>query len=160
MKRSIKWRVELLLLAIIVILAGFILFPRYRKTVSFDYQLVPNNEIVSLAQEQKTQQNPAKPQEIAVFFGSGGGIREKLKETAQNDVEEESPPMEANWLKPVGFVGEEKGSRQYLFKDSKTGEILSLAIGVENEGWILLETTSEQFLLELDGKKYFIRQNK
>lgn len=159
MKQSMKWLADLILLLVITVLAGFMLFPRSRKTVSFNYQPIPNNEIESQAQEQKAQKRLAKPREIAAFFGWGEKKTDVIEETAHVSVEKEPLPAEATWLKPIGFIGEEKGSRSYLFKDSNTGKILSLALGVESKGWKLLEVTSEQFLLEFDGKKYIIKQN-
>ncbi len=158
MKQSIKGLADLFLLLIIAVLAALLLLPRAKERLSFNYQPVPNYSMKNQDQEQKTQEQLAKPREIAVLFGwrekTGQGTIEKTVEVVADD-----PIEEATWLKPMGFVSGQDGARNYLFKESKTGKVLTLASGVESKGWKLLEVTPEGFLLEFQGKEYIIKQN-
>ena len=160
MKHSMKWLADILLILIIAVLAALALYQRPGKTVSFTYQPVPNEISESRAEEQKDQEQLATPIEIAVLFGWREKTREKTAEEVVRVVEEKEPPVETSWFKPMGFVGDEEGSRSYLFKDSRTGKVLSIALGSESRGWKLLKATDKEFLLEFEGKKYIIKQNK
>lgn len=160
MKQSMKWLADLFLLLIIAVMAGLLLLPRAKERLSFNYQPVPNYSMENQASEQKKQEQLAGPREIAALFGwrekTGAGTIEKTAEV----VAVKDDPIEATGLKPMGFVSGQDGSRNYLFKESNTGKVLSLALGVESKGWKLLEVTPEGFLLEFQGKEYIIKQNK
>lgn len=159
MKQSMKWLADLFLLLIIAVLAALLLLPRAKERLSFNYQPVPNYSMENQAREQKTQEQLAGPREIAARFGwrekTGEGTIEKTAEV----VAVKDDPIEATGLKPMGFVSGQDGARSYLFKESNTEKVLTLALGVESKGWKLLEVTPEGFLLEFQGKEYIIKQN-
>ena len=70
----------------------------------------------------------------------------------------EEPPAAATWLKATGFVVSRTNRRSYIFKDSRSGNVLSIPLGGRIQGWLLLEVdASGQYLLEFEGKRYIAR---
>ncbi len=66
-------------------------------------------------------------------------------------------PAAADWLKPFGFVVGQDGGRTYVFKDSRSGNVLSLSPGGESKGWRLLEASTDGFILEYNGQRYRVK---
>ncbi len=66
-------------------------------------------------------------------------------------------PADADWLKPFGFVVGQEGERTYVFKDSRSGNVLSLLPGGESRGWKLLEVGAGGYILEHEGRRYRVK---
>ncbi len=95
----------------------------------------------------------ASPGQIAALFGwvePAGGPRTPSGPPR---------PAEAVWLKPVGFVINERGAPSYVFKDTKTNAVLTLVPKVENKGWLLREIREKEFLLVFNGTEYVVKRN-
>jgi hypothetical protein len=50
-------------------------------------------------------------------------------------------------LRMVGFVESDDGTVKWIFKDTQTGTVVSLAPGATNRGWTLLEAGEQEFRL-------------
>lgn len=70
-----------------------------------------------------------------------------------------SLPNPVPWLKPVGFVIGEDGEPSYIFKDTRSGSVLTLVPKVENRGWTLREVRDAEFLLANQGTEYVVKRD-
>jgi hypothetical protein len=153
MKNIIKWIIEIPLLLLAIVLAIFIIVPWERKQITLaserGSQEKPENPVINI----DLSKEPASAEEIAYLFG----WRKRIIESKPSIV---VAPDEARWLKPMGFVVGKGDIREYMFKDSRSGKVISVALNVRSRGWKLLEISAERFLFEYEGKKYIIIRNK
>ena len=149
MKNIIKWLIEIPLLLIVTVLAFIFIVPWESKQISLASVVVVEDQAESRVTNTNIQQNYASAEEIAYLFG----WRKRIIESKPVI---EAPPAEAQWLKPMGFVVGKENAREYMFKDSRSGKVISVALHGRSRGWKLLEISAERFLLEYEDKKYSI----
>jgi len=152
MRNIIKWIIEIPLLIITIVLAFLYVVPWERKQISLasekDVQDQVENQVLNI----NFPKEIASADEIAYLFG----WRKRIIESKPVI---ETPPDIAHWLKPMGFVVGNGDIRKYMFKDSRSGKVISVALHSRSRGWKLLEISAEKFLFEYEGKKYSIIRN-
>jgi hypothetical protein len=155
MKALAKWLPEALLAALLLAAVALLSAP-----------LRPPRRIgpspAASAQEQPAQVQPpvpaaspkaASPAQVATLFGWAG------PGASPGTPPDPPKPVEALWLKPVGFVIGEGGTPSYVFKDTKANIVLTLVPKVENKGWLLREIREKEFLLVFKGTEYVVKRN-
>jgi hypothetical protein len=153
MNRSITLPIELALLAAIALLAVLLLIPRPAAR-----QPVAAGPLQGEAVEQPDAepQAPVDTRSVAEVAGLLGWSAPRAAASDSRPRAVEPEPL--GWLKPTGYVVGEDGVRYYVFKDSRRNAVISVALGVENKGWKLLEVTEKGFVLEHEGKAYLVRR--
>lgn len=149
MKNMLKWIIEIPLLLIVIVLAFIFIIPWQRKHITLASVIVVEEQAESGVSNKNIQKEIASAEEIAYLFG----WRQRIIESKPVI---EVPPAEALWLKPMGFVVGKGNTREYMFKDSRSGKVISVALHSRSRGWKLLEISSERFLFEYEGQKYSI----
>lgn len=77
------------------------------------------------------------------------------------EVKTPPPPTAADWIKPLGTISDESGTIRFYFKNTKNGKLLRIrSDGKEENGQAILETTGEQYLILLDGERYYVKRSK
>ena len=152
MKNIINWIIEIPLLLIAVVLAFLFIVPWESKQMTLASEKGVQDQIEKPALNIDSPKEIASAQEIAYLFGWRKRIMESKRQV-------ETPPDIARWLKPMGFVVGKGEIREYMFKDSRSGKVISVALYGRSRGWRLLEISAERFLFEYEGKKYSILRN-
>lgn len=152
MKNIIKWIIEIPLLLIAMVSAFIFIVPWESRNIALTSEkgVQENTESTVLKISHKKEITSAE--EIAYLFG----WRQRIIESKPVI---ETPPDIAHWLKPMGFVVGKGDKREYMFKDSRSGKVISVALYGRSRGWELLEISTERFLFEYKGKKYIIIRN-
>jgi hypothetical protein len=155
MNESMKWLPEILVGAALLASVYFLVAPRPRSGAILPLPEAPAAEQPAEVEPQPpaSERRPASPGQIAALFGW------EEPATALRTPPAPSKPVEAIWLKPVGFVIGEGGGTSYVFKDTKSNSVLTLVPKVENKGWVLQEVREREFELEFKGTKYIVRRN-
>jgi hypothetical protein len=152
MKLALKWLADFILALAVLALLILFLIPWSNKniTAASDSGRSPAPAQPAVADSSRRVNLP--PRQVASLFGW------REKEPAQQAVPREAPLPEAAWLKPVGFVDREGWGRIYIFKDGRSGDMLSLTAGSSAGGYKLLEVRAKEFVLELEGKRYLLKR--
>jgi hypothetical protein len=150
-----KWLPEIILGAALLASVYFLVAPRPRSG-----EVAPLTAAAAPEQPAGVQPPPpaserrlAAPGQVAALFGWEEPVAVARTPPAP------PKPVEAVWLKPVGFVIGEGGGPSYVFKDTKSNSVLTLVPKVENKGWILQEVREREFELEFKGTKYIVRRS-
>jgi len=116
---------------------------------SIDEAALSGREAPAPAPHPPAAEESAPPGEIAALFG---WVENPPRARSL------SLPEPAPWLKPVGFVFGEGGVPSYIFKDTRSGSVLTLVPKVESRGWILREVRDADFLLSNQGAQYVVKR--
>lgn len=152
MKNIIKWIIEIPLLLIAVVSAFLFIVPWGSKQITFASEKGVREQIENPVLNINLPKEIATAEEIAYLFG----WRQRIIESKPVI---ETPPDMAHWLKPMGFIVGKGDIREYMFKDNRNGQVISVALGGRSKGWKLFEISAERFLFEYEGKKYSITRN-
>ncbi len=155
MKALTKWLPEALLGALLLGAIVLLAVPRRspRGAEPLPASAAPERPAAVEAPAPAAAPKPASPGQIAVLFGWVETV------VAPSTPSGPPKPAEAVWLKPVGFVINERGAPSYVFKDTKTNTVLTLVPKVENKGWLLREIREKEFLLVFKGTEYVVKRN-
>ncbi|HEB11955.1 MAG TPA: hypothetical protein ENI06_12175 [Spirochaetales bacterium] len=153
MKNIIKWIIEIPLLLIAIVLAFLFIVPWESRQITIAAEKGVQDQVEKPVLNIDSPKEIAYAEEIAYLFGWRRRII-KSKPLI------ETPPDIARWLKPMGFVVGKGNIKEYMFKDSRSGKVISVALYGRSRGWKLLEISAERFLFEYEGKKYSIIRNK
>jgi len=158
MKDSMKPLVEASLLLPIVALAFVLIAPERPRDISLAPPAGPQ------ADEPAVPQQPVPPERTLATFGQIAALFGWTPPAAAAPAAARTPAaptaVEAAWLKPIGFVIDEKGDPTYIFKDIRAGAVIPLTLRKENKGWTLLEVREREFLLAFDAKRYIVKRGK
>ncbi len=158
MKESMKPLVEASLLLPIAALAYVLIAPERPRDISLAQPASPQ------ADEPAAPQQPASPERTLATFGQVAALFGWTPPAAAAPAAPRtaSAPAvaEAVWLKPIGFVIDEKGDPTYIFKDTRAGSVIPLTLRKENKGWTLLEVREKEFLLAFEAKRYTVKRGK
>jgi len=152
MKNIIKWIIEIPLLLIAVVSTLLFIVPWESRNITLTSEKGVQEQTESRVLKISHKMEITSAEEIAYLFGW-------RKRIIENKPVIEAPPDIAHWLEPMGFVVGKGDKREYMFKDSRSGKVISVALYGRSRGWELLEISAERFLFEYEGKKYSIIRN-
>lgn len=156
MRSSAKSWIEPGLLALAVALAALWLVPRPVRPLPEPAPKTAGAAAESAAPEKRQPGARAEVEAVAALFG--WTRKAPPPAPAPPPPPAEKPPEEAGWLKATGFVVSQDGGRSYIFKDNRSGNVLSIPLGKRVQGWLLLEANAGgPYLLEYEGKRYIAR---
>ena len=92
------------------------------------------------------------PGEVAAIFATEFYIEKHADESVRS-----KETVVIDWIEPCGFYIGEEGRCFWFLKNNKTNTIMLLPEGGRYRGWCLVEKSSEEFLLEHNGKSYKVR---
>ncbi len=153
MRRSTAFLAELLPVLVLLALAALLVLPVPERRIPASPRAgapASSPEAAAPAEESARKSSPA---EIAALFGWRPRVQAPPRAP---QAAPPAPPARADWLRPLGYVVGERGTATYLFKDTRTGAVLSLVPNVENRGWTLRAVREKDFLLESGGKTYTV----
>lgn len=153
MKLSVALIVELILLLVIPVSLVLVLVPWRSKATTIPAGPVQSRTARAKESAATDEKVLIQAAEIAELFGW-----QRKASPMPAVVPKQEAPVEANWFTNMGFVVGPDGKKTYLFKDGKSGQVVSLAQGESVRGWKLVEITEASFLLEFQGKEYIIRR--
>lgn len=158
MRSSAKSWIEPGLLALAVALAALWLVPRPVRPLPEPAPKTAGAAAESAAPEKRQPGARAEVEVEAVAALFGWARKAPPPAPAPPPSPAEKPPEEAGWLKATGFVVSQDGGRSYIFKDNRSGNVLSIPLGKRVQGWLLLEANAGgPYLLEYEGKRYIAR---
>jgi len=149
MKNILKWIIEIPLLFIVIVSAILFIVPWQSKHITLASERGVEKQVESRVSNTAIQKKIASAEEIAYLFG----WRKRIIESKPVI---EATPVEAQWLTPMGYVVGKGNMKEYMFKDSRSGKVISVALHGRSRGWKLLEISAERFLFEYEGKRYSI----
>jgi hypothetical protein len=56
----------------------------------------------------------------------------------------------------VGFVVNADGAALHLFKDSRSGKVVSLSESASKNGWAFVSKEEDGFVISVDGERYLV----
>lgn len=90
------------------------------------------------------------PEKVAALFGWSPDPAGSAKEAPRPEA------RKAAWLRPVGEIERDDGSRWLFFKDERTGRVF----GVRDDGVGLIEETPESFTIAVDDGTWIVSRRR
>ena len=153
MKRSMAWIGEIVIGAGIAAAATLLLAAGAPRSLpSPPPAAEPGATDPVPAAEPAIERVSATPVQVAALFGWKPPVTSRPS-TAPRAVPSKPVPVR---LKLVGFVENDEGTVQWIFKDTRDGTVISLAPGATSRGWTLVEVQDREFRLDFEGATYAV----
>jgi hypothetical protein len=89
---------------------------------------------------------------LALFVGRIPAAR------ARATVPAEEKPLDAAWLRYLGYYAAAEGKPCYWFKDTRTGRVIKVSKGQASGEWTLLEISGDRMLLKYNNELYTVNK--
>jgi len=87
---------------------------------------------------------------VATLFGAGRTA------PAVGSAPRGSAPIDAAWLKYLGFASGEEGASRFYLKDSRSGKLIRVSPGSAAGGWTLVESLPDRLIVKNSGSLYSV----
>jgi hypothetical protein len=151
MQRSAEWLIDIAFLLAIVCLTVFWAVPWKEKSVPVP---ILEMEETIMPAPSVGERDMVPVAEIAGLLG----LMEHAPQTPEVTPADDRPSEKAWWIRPMGYAVDEDGRKRYIFKNEKSGAVLSLSIEEVSRGVRLVEVVQDGFVIELEDRRLLVER--